>query len=118
MIWRAQVHRTHREVISVLGDRDRWLCSRYRRYRSTAGLEVPALVAGMIASADSIDDMDLLRHGAMGQSFTGVHAPSTFGGWHKATFTLGHDADLLMMPSWAGTGGISTSSRTSDCSAV
>ena len=29
-----------------------------------AQLKVPCLVAGMIAGADSIDDMDLLRHGA------------------------------------------------------
>src|ERR1035437_5648252 len=28
-----------------------------------AHLKVPALVAGMVAGADSIDDMDLLRHG-------------------------------------------------------
>jgi len=28
-------------------------------------LKVPCLVAGMIGGADSIDDMDLLRHGAM-----------------------------------------------------
>ena len=30
-----------------------------------AHLKVPCLVAGMAAGADSIDDMDLLRHGAM-----------------------------------------------------
>ena len=28
-------------------------------------LKVPALVAGMVAGADSIDDMDVLRHGGM-----------------------------------------------------
>ena len=42
-----------------------------------ARLKVPALVAGMIAGADSIDDMALLGHGAMGRLFTGVRAPST-----------------------------------------
>src|SRR5450759_1944550 len=31
-----------------------------------AHLKVPALVAGMVAGANSIDDMDLLRHGGMG----------------------------------------------------
>jgi hypothetical protein len=30
-----------------------------------AQLEVPCLVAGMIGGADSIEDMDLLRHRAM-----------------------------------------------------
>src|SRR5665647_3915640 len=44
-----------------------------------AHLKVPALVAGMVAGADSIDDMDLLRHGGMGRLFTGVRAPSTLG---------------------------------------
>lgn len=44
-----------------------------------ADLKVPALVGGMVAGADSIDDMDLLRHGAMGRLFDGVRAPSTLG---------------------------------------
>jgi hypothetical protein len=40
-----------------------------------AHLKVPALVAGMVAGADSIDDMDLLRHGGMGRLFAGVRPP-------------------------------------------
>ena len=44
-----------------------------------AGAKVSALVAGMVAGADSIDDMDLLRHGAMSRLFAGVRAPSTLG---------------------------------------
>ena len=44
-----------------------------------AHLKVPALVAGMAAGADSIDDMDVLRHGAMGALFGGIRAPSTLG---------------------------------------
>ena len=36
-----------------------------------AGVKVTALVGGMVAGADSIDDMDLLRHGAMDRLFTG-----------------------------------------------
>ena len=31
----------------------------------------------MAAGADSIDDLDVLRHGAMGALFGGVRAPST-----------------------------------------
>ncbi len=58
-----------------------------------ARLKVPALVAGMIAGADSIDDMDLLRHGAMGRLFTGVRAPSTLGTFLR-TFTFGHVRQL------------------------
>ncbi len=44
-----------------------------------AHLKVPCLVAGMAAGADSIDDMDLLRHGAMSMLSGGVRAPSTLG---------------------------------------
>jgi len=44
-----------------------------------AHVKVPALVAGMVAGADSIDDMDLLRHGGMDRLFNGVRAPSTLG---------------------------------------
>ena len=37
-----------------------------------AHLKVPCLVAGMAAGADSIDDMDMLRHGAMDRLFGGI----------------------------------------------
>ena len=56
-------------------------------------LKVPALVAGMIAGADSIDDMDLLRHGGTGRLFTGIRAPSTLGIFLRA-FTFGHVRQL------------------------
>jgi hypothetical protein len=42
-----------------------------------AHLKVPALVPGMVAGADSIDDMDLLRHGGMGRLFTGAYQVQT-----------------------------------------
>jgi len=60
---------------------------------ANARLKVPALVAGMVAGADSIDDMGLLRHGAMGRLFTGVRAPSTLGTFLR-TFTFGHVRQL------------------------
>jgi hypothetical protein len=50
-----------------------------RRCGVNADLKVPCLAAGMIAGADSIDDMDLLRHGAMPALFGGIRAPSTLG---------------------------------------
>ena len=37
---------------------------------ANASVKVAALVAGMVAGADCIDDMDLLRHGAMPRLFT------------------------------------------------
>ena len=58
-----------------------------------AALKVTALVAGMVAGADSINDMDLLRHGGMDRLFTGVRAPSTLGTFLRA-FTFGHVRQL------------------------
>ena len=58
-----------------------------------AGSKVMSLVAGMAAGADSIDDMDLLRHGAMATAFAGVRAPSTLG-THLRSYTFGHVRQL------------------------
>jgi hypothetical protein len=58
-----------------------------------AQLKVPALVAGMVAGADSIDDMDLLRHGGMDRLFAGIRAPSTLGTFLRS-FTFGHVRQL------------------------
>ena len=60
---------------------------------SNAQLKVPALVGGMVAGADSIDDMDLLRHGGMSRLVTGVRAPSTLGTFLR-NFTFGHVRQL------------------------
>jgi Transposase DDE domain group 1 len=58
-----------------------------------AGAKVAALVAGMVAGADSIEDMDLLRHGGMDRLFTGIYAPSTLGSFLR-TFAFGHVRQL------------------------
>jgi hypothetical protein len=58
-----------------------------------AGAKVMSLVAGMLAGADSIDDMDLLRHGGMGKVFDDARAPSTLGTFLRA-FTFGHVRQL------------------------
>jgi hypothetical protein len=42
-------------------------------------LKIGSIVAGMIAGADSIDDLDVLRHGGMSKMFGGIRAPSTLG---------------------------------------
>jgi Transposase DDE domain group 1 len=47
----------------------------------------------MVAGADSIDDMALLRQGGMGRLFTKVYAPSTLGSFLRA-FTFGHVRQL------------------------
>jgi hypothetical protein len=58
-----------------------------------AQVKVPCLVAGMIGGADSIDDLGLLRHGAMPALFGGVRAPSTLGSFLRS-FTWGNALQL------------------------
>lgn len=58
-----------------------------------AGSKVAALVAGMVAGADSIEDMHLLRHGGMERVFTGLYAPSTLGSFLRS-FAFGHVRQL------------------------
>jgi hypothetical protein len=58
-----------------------------------AHLKVPCLIAGMAAGADSIDDMDALRHGATGTLFAGIRAPSTLGS-HLRSYTWGNVQQL------------------------
>lgn len=60
---------------------------------ANAGLKVASLVAGMVAGADSIDDMAILRHGGMKRLFTACYAPSTLGSFLRA-FTFGHVRQL------------------------
>ncbi|UXA10496.1 IS1380 family transposase (plasmid) [Mycobacterium sp. SMC-8] len=60
---------------------------------SNAGAKVSALVAGMVAGADSIDDMRLLRHGAMRTVFDRPYAPSTLGSFLRE-FSFGHVRQL------------------------
>jgi hypothetical protein len=55
--------------------------------------KVMSVVAAMVAGADSIDDVDRLRHGGMGLLFKGVRAPSTVGTFLRS-FTHGHNRQL------------------------
>jgi hypothetical protein len=79
---RAGLHRLIREHLQVPGTPG-----------ANPVTKVVALVAGMIAGADSIDDMDLLRHGAMRRIFSAVRAPSTLGTFLRA-FSFGHVRQL------------------------
>ncbi len=60
---------------------------------SNAGAKVSCLVAGMIAGADNIDDMALLRHGARRTVFDRPYAPSTLGSFLRE-FRFGHVRQL------------------------
>jgi hypothetical protein len=57
------------------------------------GGKVAAVVAGMVAGADTIDGLDRLRHGGMGRLFDQVYAPSTLGSFLRL-FTFGHCRQL------------------------
>jgi len=67
---------------------------------ANAGAKVSSLVLGMIAGADCVDDMDILRHGAMGRVFCGARAPSTLGTFLRS-FTFGHVRQLEAVASRA-----------------
>jgi len=58
-----------------------------------AQVKVGCLVGGMLAGAECIDGMDLLRHGAMGVLFGGIRAPSTLGSFLRS-FTWGNVLQL------------------------
>jgi hypothetical protein len=60
---------------------------------SNAGAKVASLVGGMVAGADSIDDVAVLRHGGMRKMFNRVYAPSTLGSFLRE-FTFGHVRQL------------------------
>jgi hypothetical protein len=69
-----------------------------RSPRITSGSANPApklatVVAGMVAGADCIDDIDVLRSGGMKTLFNGVYAPSTVGTLLRE-FTFGHARQL------------------------
>ena len=55
--------------------------------------KVMSLLAGMVAGADSIEDVDRLRHAGNHVVFSGIRAPSTLGTFLRA-FTHGHVQQL------------------------
>jgi Transposase DDE domain group 1 len=55
--------------------------------------KLATVVAGMVAGADCIDDIDVLRSGGMKTLFDGVYAPSTVGTLLRE-FTFGHARQL------------------------
>ncbi|MFJ5726422.1 IS1380 family transposase [Streptomyces sp. NPDC093149] len=60
---------------------------------AAADSKISSIVAGMAAGADSIDDLAMLRHGAVPTLFGGIRAPSTLGTFLRA-FTHGHALQL------------------------
>jgi len=60
---------------------------------ANAAAKITAVIGGLVAGADSITDLDLLRHGGMSRVFTEVRAPSTVGTFLRR-FTFGHVRQL------------------------
>jgi hypothetical protein len=60
---------------------------------ANAQVKVGTLMAGMVAGADSISDMDLLRHGGMDRTFDEHRAPTTLG-THLRGYKFGHVRQL------------------------
>ncbi len=52
---------------------------------ANAGLKVASIVGGMLAGADSIDNLAVVRHGGMNRRFTAAYAPSTLGSFLRAS---------------------------------
>jgi hypothetical protein len=78
--------RAHRCGLEALADE-------YVSVPTDKGAHPGRKVAGMVAGADSIDDMALLRHGALPTVFDRPYAPSTLGSFLR-TFTFGHVRQL------------------------
>ena len=55
--------------------------------------KLTAIIAGMAAGADSIDDLQVVRSGGMKRMFGGVYAPATLGQFLRE-FTHGHTRQL------------------------
>jgi len=72
--------------------------------------KVATVVMGMLAGADSIDDLGVLRSGATGRLLGAAKAPSTIGTWLRS-FTYGHLRQLdaiarqLLLVCWAAGAG-------------
>ena len=57
------------------------------------GRKIGSLIGGMVAGADSIADLAIVRHGAMGTVFDRPYAPSTIGSFLRE-FSFGHVRQL------------------------
>lgn len=60
---------------------------------ANAAAKITSVVAGMVAGADSIDDLGVIRHGALPGLFGGIRAPSTLGTFLRG-FTWGNVRQL------------------------
>jgi hypothetical protein len=77
----------------LLGEKVTVLAPRIKSGAANPAPKLATVVAGMVAGADCIDDIDVLRSGGMTTVFDGVYAPSTVGTLLRE-FTFGHARQL------------------------
>jgi hypothetical protein len=77
----------------LLDEHVRFVDERVRSGAANATAKLTAIIAGMAAGADSIDDLDVVRSGGMSKVFGGVYAAATLGIFLRE-FTHGHTRQL------------------------
>src|SRR5436190_5152751 len=77
----------------LLDEHVRFVCERVKSGAANPTGKLTAIIAGMAAGADSIDDLDVVRAGGMKQLFGGVYAAATLGIFLRE-FTHGHTRQL------------------------
>jgi hypothetical protein len=77
----------------LLGEHVRFTCERIKSGAANSTPKLTSIIAGMACGADSIDDLDVIRAGAMTRVFSGVYAPATLGIFLRE-FTHGHTRQL------------------------
>ena len=80
-------------LAELIGDRVRFKASKVASAGVNPAGKLTAIIAGMVAGADCIDDLDLLRCGGMARLFTDVCAPASLG-QQLREFTHGHALQL------------------------
>ena len=77
----------------LIGERVRLRPRRVASAGANPAGKLTAIIAGMAAGADCIDDLDVIRCGGMRRLFGGVYAPATLGQFLRE-FTHGHTLQL------------------------
>jgi len=80
-------------LVELIADKVVFKTSRVASAGANPAGKLTAVIAGMAAGADCIDDLDLIRSGGMARLFGGVYAPATLGQLLRE-FTHGHTLQL------------------------
>ena len=67
------------QLAELIADKVSFKATRVAAAGANPAGKLSAIIAGMAAGADCIDDLDVIRCGGMGRLFGGVYAPATLG---------------------------------------